>query len=181
LSRYISELTSLVGINPLATITALAERSVALVAEERGMEIDLETTNGDIDAYSQRRVSHSDSSRTETNRDYVSTGWHFTESLEGHVAVPSSCASYAVAEREGKGCSSTMSILLTVEIYRRVEGMFDDVESTRLIFAQGAPDQGTRDSAPEQFHAVPYHAGQCALCVEIWISSSQAMTEPQRP
>ncbi|KAL4772074.1 hypothetical protein BDW60DRAFT_222698 [Aspergillus nidulans var. acristatus] len=110
------------GINPLATITALAERSVALVAEERGMEIDLETTNGDIDAYSQRRVSHSDSSRTETNRDYVSTGWHFTESLEGHVAVPSSCASYAVAEREGKGCSSTMSILLTVEIYRRVEG-----------------------------------------------------------
>ncbi|KAL4811603.1 hypothetical protein BDW67DRAFT_179441 [Aspergillus spinulosporus] len=109
------------GINPLATITALAERSVALVADARGLKIDLETRNGDIDTYSQRRVSRSNNSHTKTNRDYVSIGGHFTESLKGHVAVPSSCESYAVAEREGKGCSSTMSILLTVEIHRRVE------------------------------------------------------------
>ncbi|KAL4741653.1 hypothetical protein BDV11DRAFT_212863 [Aspergillus similis] len=117
-----SIIPSSLGINPLATITALAERSVALIAEEKGLKIDLETSNGNIDTNSQPRVSRSDSSRTDKNRDYVSTGWHFTESLEGHVAVPSSCASYAVAEREGKGSSSTMSILLTVEVYRRVKG-----------------------------------------------------------
>ncbi|KAL4744451.1 hypothetical protein BDW72DRAFT_209007 [Aspergillus terricola var. indicus] len=110
------------GINPLATITALAERSVALVAEAKGMNIDMETKNGDIDTNTRRRVSRSKSSHTETNRDYVSTGWHFTESLDGHVAVPSSCASYAVAENEGKGCSSKMRVLLTVEVHRRVGG-----------------------------------------------------------
>jgi choline dehydrogenase-like flavoprotein len=34
------------GVNPFATITALAERSVELAAEKRGIKIDLKTPNG---------------------------------------------------------------------------------------------------------------------------------------
>jgi hypothetical protein len=34
------------GVNPFATITALAERSVELVAEKRDIKIDYETKNG---------------------------------------------------------------------------------------------------------------------------------------
>ena len=34
------------GVNPFATITALAERSVELAAKKRGIEIDFDTKNG---------------------------------------------------------------------------------------------------------------------------------------
>jgi len=34
------------GVNPFATITALAERSVELVAKKQGINIDYETKNG---------------------------------------------------------------------------------------------------------------------------------------
>ncbi|KAL4979518.1 hypothetical protein BDW66DRAFT_127632 [Aspergillus desertorum] len=110
------------GVNPLATITALAERSVAHAAQEKGWSIDLEMRNGDININSRPRISHFKDSRAERNEDYVSTGWHFTEFLQGHVAVPSSSVSYAVAESKGKSCSSTMRVILTVEVYRRVKG-----------------------------------------------------------
>jgi choline dehydrogenase-like flavoprotein len=35
------------GVNPFATITALAERSVELVAQKKGIKIDLKTKNGE--------------------------------------------------------------------------------------------------------------------------------------
>jgi choline dehydrogenase-like flavoprotein len=36
------------GVNPFATITALAERSVELAAKKRGIDIDLHTKNGKL-------------------------------------------------------------------------------------------------------------------------------------
>lgn len=36
------------GANPLATITALAERSVELAAKKRGIDIDFDTSNGKV-------------------------------------------------------------------------------------------------------------------------------------
>jgi hypothetical protein len=36
-----------VGVNPFATITALAERSVDLVAQKHGIQVDYETKNGE--------------------------------------------------------------------------------------------------------------------------------------
>jgi choline dehydrogenase-like flavoprotein len=36
-----------VGVNPFATITALAERSVELVAQKHGIKIDYDTKNGE--------------------------------------------------------------------------------------------------------------------------------------
>jgi choline dehydrogenase-like flavoprotein len=35
------------GVNPFATITAMAERSVELVAQKHGIEIDYKTKNGE--------------------------------------------------------------------------------------------------------------------------------------
>ncbi|KAL5051986.1 hypothetical protein BDW71DRAFT_202127 [Aspergillus fruticulosus] len=126
-------LTSL-GVNPLgATITELAERSVALVAGQRGLKIDLETSNGDIDTDSRPRFSHPKGSQTEKNKDYVSTEWHFTESLEGYVAVPSLSASYAVAEHVGKGCSSTMRRIPTVEGVRDQSSFVQPSESLQAL------------------------------------------------
>lgn len=106
------------GVNPLATITALAERSVALVAEESGLKIDLETPNGHLDVDSRPRVSHF---KDIVEDELVSTGWQFTEALEGYISVPS-VSSFEVSEREGKGSSSAIRMLLTVEIQRRVQG-----------------------------------------------------------
>ncbi len=36
------------GVNPFATITALAERSVELAAKKRGIEINFDTKNGKL-------------------------------------------------------------------------------------------------------------------------------------
>ena len=36
------------GVNPFATITALAERSVEGVAKKKGIQIDYDTTNGEF-------------------------------------------------------------------------------------------------------------------------------------
>lgn len=114
------KLTCLLGVNPLATITALAERSVALVAEESGLEIDLETSNGDLDIDSRPRVSRYKGSLD--GKGLISTGWQFTEALEGYISVPGG-SSFEISEREGKGSSSAIRMLLTVEIQRRVQGM----------------------------------------------------------
>jgi choline dehydrogenase-like flavoprotein len=42
------------GVNPFATITALAERSVELAARKRGIEIDFDTKNGKLPVLSSR-------------------------------------------------------------------------------------------------------------------------------
>jgi hypothetical protein len=39
------------GVNPFATITALAERSVELAAKKRGIEIDFDTKNGKLPVF----------------------------------------------------------------------------------------------------------------------------------
>ncbi|KAL3470296.1 FAD/NAD(P)-binding domain-containing protein [Aspergillus californicus] len=115
------------GVNPLAAITALAERSVALLAEQSGVSVDLETRNGSLDVDSRPRVSHlpdhrSDRSHNKFKDEYGSTGWQFTESLEGYVGVPSNVSDFHVSEEEGKGSSSAMKMVLTVEIQRRTHG-----------------------------------------------------------
>ena len=45
------------GVNPIATVTALAERSLALLAEKYAFSINLGTRNGNLDVNSVPRVS----------------------------------------------------------------------------------------------------------------------------
>lgn len=92
---------------------------MALVAEESGLSIDYETSNGDLDVDSRPRVSHYNGSLD--GKGLISTGWQFTEALEGYISVPGG-SSFEISEREGKGSSSAIRMLLTVEIQRRVQG-----------------------------------------------------------
>ncbi|KAL4947802.1 hypothetical protein BDW69DRAFT_177696 [Aspergillus filifer] len=109
------------GVNPLATITALAERTVDLVAQEKGLAIDLTTDNGEIDRDSKPIITYCDS-KIEDDKNYVPTGWRFTESLNGHVSTAKRTSDPVVAEMEGKDSGSKIQMLLTVEIHRRVGG-----------------------------------------------------------
>lgn len=145
---------NVLGVNPLATITALAERSVALVAEESGLEVDLETPNADIDADSTPRVSHFKNDLGD--EEFVSTGWQFTEALEGYVSVPGG-SSFEVSEREGKGSSSAIRMLLTVGIRRKVQStcMDDALILRSCLHLQAGRD--IRVSALGRYPAVLYH------------------------
>ncbi|KAL4929539.1 uncharacterized protein BDV17DRAFT_57214 [Aspergillus undulatus] len=112
------------GVNPLATITAVAERSVALLADERKMNIDFTTQNGQIDFDSKPRISHFEDNgiRQQNRAEYVPTRWCFTEALEGYISAESRAMNFEVSGREGKVSSSAMKMVLAVEIQRRVRG-----------------------------------------------------------
>ncbi|KAL4894560.1 FAD/NAD(P)-binding domain-containing protein [Aspergillus ambiguus] len=106
------------GVNPLATITALAERSVSLVAEGSGTLIDLETGNRTLEYGSTPMVSRPKSSEHGNDRDdpYDSIGWQFTEVLDGYISIQPSTVSIEACEAIGKASSSTMRMALTVVI-----------------------------------------------------------------
>ncbi|KAL4798780.1 hypothetical protein BDV19DRAFT_385863 [Aspergillus venezuelensis] len=109
------------GVNPLATITALAERTVGLVAQQNSFLIDLATENGEIDRDSKPMITYCDS-KVEDDDNYVPTGWQFTESLYGHVGTTKRTSDPVVAEIDGKNALSKMHMLLTVDIRRRAGG-----------------------------------------------------------
>lgn len=108
------------GVNPLATISAISERSVNLITERSGLSIDLETENQPLNAYSKPSVSwdcqgHQDS----TKKAPQSIGWQFTEIMHGHISMGSEIGSFALSERVGKGSSCAMRMFLTIELCRR--------------------------------------------------------------
>ncbi|KAL4940401.1 hypothetical protein BDV06DRAFT_20342 [Aspergillus oleicola] len=109
------------GVNPLATITALAERTIDLLAQEKGHTVDLVTENGNIDRDSRPRITLRNGNY-ENDSDYAPTGWQFTEALDGHVSTPTRTSEPLVAEEVGRGSASMIRMTLTVDIHRRVRG-----------------------------------------------------------
>ncbi|GIK07468.1 hypothetical protein Aspvir_003134 [Aspergillus viridinutans] len=110
------------GVNPLATISALAERSLSLITENSGLSIDLETKNGSLDACSKPKVSRSDHQLNNVNGSNETSqpiGWQFTELLRGHISVEPNIKSFALSETAGKGSSCALQMFLTVEICKR--------------------------------------------------------------
>ncbi|KAJ6162957.1 hypothetical protein N7497_002936 [Penicillium chrysogenum] len=115
-----SVIPTALGVNPLATISALSERSVSLIAERSGLSIDLETENQPLNAYSKPSVSWDcQPHQNSTKEAPQSIGWQFTEIMHGHIRIGSETGSFAVSERVGKGASCSMRMFLTVEICRR--------------------------------------------------------------
>jgi hypothetical protein len=105
------------GVNPLATITALSERSVSYLAKRSGLSIDLETKNGVLDSYSNPRISrnhgdHEDNIKRESN----SIGWRFTETLCGQVFMGARKKDLGRFDKVGKGPSCAMRMFLTIEL-----------------------------------------------------------------
>ncbi len=95
-----------VGVNPLLTISAIAERNVALLAEDRGWELD---TSQD---FGPDRPAPIDGVAEEDDRLRL----QFTERMAGHCSTDVSYVSgdFEAAEARGISDQSTSSFLLTV-------------------------------------------------------------------
>ncbi|KAE8376168.1 hypothetical protein BDV26DRAFT_282908 [Aspergillus bertholletiae] len=111
------------GVNPLATISALAERSLDQIAKRFNYPINMSSSNGSLDASSRPKVSNHDQNNspdhTGIHEQSRSIGWQFTEVLTGYISTHGKNVDFAVSEALGKGVSSAMHMFLTIEICQR--------------------------------------------------------------
>ena len=85
------------GVNPLFTITAMAERTLALMTEERGWTIDYQLP-----------------SRPKTEPAPNKIGVRFTETMKGYFSTEVK-DDFAKAEKQGKAANSPMEFTLTIQ------------------------------------------------------------------
>lgn len=133
----------LTGVNPLATISALSERSVNLITERSGLSIDLETNNQPLNAYSKPSVSWDSQGQQDTKKGPQSIGWQFTEIMHGYISMGSEIGDFALSERAGKGSSCAMRMFLTIELCRRRGKKSRDLSSSRMLTYTDLQYQGT--------------------------------------
>jgi hypothetical protein len=111
------------GVNPFATITALAERSLDCLASKYGMMIDLETENGKLDLVNGKpKVSWPlTKGMEEAQRSILAaageSGVRFAEVMDGHLYVDDRIEDFEVAESAAKGNGSTARFYLSVDTY----------------------------------------------------------------
>jgi hypothetical protein len=112
----LSSYTDIIGVNPLATISALSERSVSLIAKRSGFTID-QTENGPLDISSKPHMSRNGQGHQESiEKKPQSIGWQFTETLSGYISVKSALGSFTLSESVGKGSSCAMRMFITIDI-----------------------------------------------------------------
>ncbi|KAH8723205.1 hypothetical protein GQ44DRAFT_774258 [Phaeosphaeriaceae sp. PMI808] len=113
------------GINPFATITALAERACDLLLREKKWEVD-ETENGKLDLSLCGNFS-GNSKVSYDEKPYLShcynesndrTGVRFTEIMDGHIHVGDNIDDYEVAYNTARSALSSASLFITVEAFR---------------------------------------------------------------
>lgn len=135
------------GVNPFATITALAERSCNLLIEKNGWIMD-ESPNGPIDLFGtpakanhwpapEKRVGYSIKAPKSSDDVY------FSEVLEGNIHTGGDIDDFSIADRIAKGASSSARLYLTVNI-PSVENLVNQSEYTATAtgtFACGAFSQ----------------------------------------
>ncbi|KAJ5334174.1 uncharacterized protein N7506_007957 [Penicillium brevicompactum] len=109
------------GVNPLATISALAERSVDLVAKKAGLWVDLETRNRRLETDSKpERPRESQHFQNNLKDNPNSLGWQFTEALSGHIHMGPRSKDYELSENMGKSSSCSMQMVLTIELCKQI-------------------------------------------------------------
>ncbi|KAJ7757153.1 hypothetical protein B0H16DRAFT_1538314 [Mycena metata] len=110
------------GVNPFATITALAERSVDLITKNIGATID-HSKNGKLDLFSKpARAAALTSDMLAASKAIRAAspskgGIRFTEIMDGHIYVGDDIEDFIVAENVAKGSSSSARFYLTVDAY----------------------------------------------------------------
>ncbi|CAG8030940.1 unnamed protein product [Penicillium salamii] len=110
------------GVNPLATISALSERSLDFIAKKAGLLIDLETKNDPLDIYSKPKWPKDSPRQQYSSKDLTtSIGWQFTEALFGHIHVGPGVKDYGLSEGMGKSSSCSIQMLLTVDLRKHPE------------------------------------------------------------
>ncbi|KAF5356668.1 hypothetical protein D9757_013201 [Collybiopsis confluens] len=114
-----SVIPTALGVNPLATITALAERSVHLIAQQKGWEIDLATKNGKLDLFGPPAHSFPMTTDMVTINTSINSptreGIHFTEIMDGHIYIGDDIDDFIVAENAAKASSSAARFYLSVD------------------------------------------------------------------
>lgn len=163
------------GVNPLATISALSERSVSLIAERSGLSIDLETENRSLNAHSKPSVSWDcQNHQKSTKKAPQSIGWQFTEIMHGHIRMGPEIGSFTVSERIGKGASCSMRMFLTVKICRGGKKPRDP-SSSRMLTAQ---IYNTKEYAPGRFLVTHYPEPRSRLSMGLLTFSRQHKRMP---
>jgi hypothetical protein len=112
------------GVNPFATITALAERNVEHVAAKWGIKIDYDTKNGLLDLFGPpaKRLSLTPDLKEaiaiiEDAKQSDNSGTGFTEIMEGFIHVGGEIEDFAIAEEEARGTSSSARFFLSVHAW----------------------------------------------------------------
>ena len=111
---------SALGVNPFATITALAERSVEGVAKKKGISIDFDTKNGILDLFAQPAfpMLHDKSSEDLVGIRNASSdksdGIGFTEVMSGFVHIGDDFKDYEVAQRIARGRCESARLFLSI-------------------------------------------------------------------
>lgn len=107
------------GINPFATITALAERTCDLLIIEKSLAID-ETENGILDLFGPPKISNPIPSYLKEYKAQSSdnVGVRFTEIMDGYIHIGDNISDFEAAYDVAKGASSSASLYLTVDTFR---------------------------------------------------------------
>lgn len=137
------------GANPFATITALAERSVELACQQRGLTIDW-TPNGKLDLFGRPRVTYpltEDMKRSQQEilaaRATSDAGGRFTEIMEGHIYLGDDITDFQVAENVAKGASSSAKFYLSIDAWT-TKTLVDSRDNASMLtgtFSHGALSQ----------------------------------------
>jgi len=117
-----SVIPTALGVNPFATITALAERAVHFAAHQRGWETDLETKNGRLDLFGKPAKSFALTPDMVEAQEAIkasasTSGVRFTEIMEGHIHIGDNIDDFEVAENVAKGASSAAKFYLSIDAY----------------------------------------------------------------
>ena len=109
------------GVNPFATITALAERSVQHAAETRGIKIDYETKNGLLDLFGPpaKRLSLTPDLKealatVDEAKRSGSSGAEFTEIMDGFIHAGGEIEDFEIAAEAARGTSSAARFFLSI-------------------------------------------------------------------
>ncbi|KAF8242796.1 FAD/NAD(P)-binding domain-containing protein [Wilcoxina mikolae CBS 423.85] len=111
------------GVNPFATITALAERSLDCLSKKNGFTIDLETSNGKLDLLkgTPRVTWPLTQDMMEAQKSILDaageSGVRFAEVMDGHLYVGDEIEDFKVAEKHAIGIGSTARFFLSVDTY----------------------------------------------------------------
>ena len=108
------------GVNPFATITALAERSVMAAAKRAGLHIDYKTKNGTLDLYGPPAVSQPMARELSLAHDLITKstraktqGVQFTELMSGFINTGDNVKDFDVAYDAALAAGSTARFFLS--------------------------------------------------------------------